>query len=69
MATVKKLLGSKRVIAAMGGIAFVLFKDKIPGITVTEDQAVYVVGLIASWIVGDSIRPLPEDKPDAAPPA
>jgi hypothetical protein len=66
METVKKLLGSKRVIAAIGGIAFVLFKDQIPGITITEDQTVYVVGLIASWIVGDSIRPLPEGKADAA---
>ena len=66
METVKKLLGSKRVIAAIGGIAFVLFKDQIPGITITEDQTVYVVGLIASWIVGDSIRPLPEAKTDAA---
>jgi len=66
METVKKLFGSKRVIAAIGGIAFVLFKDQIPGITITEDQTVYVVGLIASWIVGDSIRPLPETKTDAA---
>ena len=66
MATIKKLLGSKRVIASVGGIAFVLFHDRIPGITITEEQTVYVVGLIASWIVGDSIRPIPESKPDAA---
>ena len=56
---IKQLLGSKRVIAAIGGIAFVFLRDRIPGITITEEQTVYVVGLIASWIVGDSIRPLP----------
>ena len=65
-ATIKKLLQSKRVVAAIGGIAFVLFHERIPGITITEEQTVYVVGLIASWIVGDSIRPIPESKPDAA---
>ena len=57
---VKQLLGSKRVIAALAGIIFVLFKDRIPGITITEEQVTYIVGLIASWIVGDSIRGLPK---------
>lgn len=61
---VKQLLGSKRVIAALAGIIFVIFKDRIPGITVTEDQVTYIVGLIASWIVGDSIRGLPKSPVD-----
>jgi hypothetical protein len=56
----KDLLGSKRVIATLGGIVFVLFKDRVPGITITEDQTIYIVGLIASWVVGDSIRGLPK---------
>lgn len=61
----KQLLGSKRVIAGLSGIVFVLFKDRIPGITITEEQTVYIVGLIASWIVGDSIRGLPPAAPAA----
>ena len=64
MTTIKKLFGSKRVIAALGGIAFVLFHERIPGVTITEENMVYVVGLIASWIVGDSIRPLPSTPVD-----
>ena len=63
----KDLLSSKRVIAAIGGIVFVLCKDRIPGITITEDQTIYIVGLIGSWIIGDSIRPLP--KPPVEPKA
>ncbi len=59
---VKQLLGSKRVIAALAGIIFVLFKDRI-GITITEEQVTYIVGLIVSWIVGDSLRGLPKPDP------
>lgn len=56
----KQLLGSKRVIALIAGTLFVLFRERIPGIAITEEQTVYIVGLIASWIVGDSIRGLPK---------
>lgn len=57
---VKTLLGSKRFVAFLGTGLFVLLKERIPGITVTEDQTAYIVGLVAAWIVGDSIRGLPQ---------
>jgi hypothetical protein len=56
----KTLLGSKRFVAAIGAILFVLLKDRIPGVAVTEEQMIYIVGLIASWIISDGIRGLPK---------
>jgi hypothetical protein len=49
---------SKRFIAALGGVAFVLLKARLPGIT--EEQTMYIVGLISSWILGDSVRAIPK---------
>jgi hypothetical protein len=54
-----ELFKSKRFWAAVATIAVVVFKDRLP---LTEDQIEQLVWVVGSWIVGDSVRPLP--KPD-----
>jgi hypothetical protein len=54
-----ELFKSKRFWAAAATIAVVVFKDRVP---LSEDQIQELVWLVAAWIVGDSVRPLP--KPD-----
>jgi hypothetical protein len=54
-----ELVKSKRFWAAAATIAVVVFKDRVP---LSEDQIQELVWLVAAWIVGDSVRPLP--KPD-----
>ena len=54
-----ELVKSKRFWAAAATIAVVILKDRVP---LSEDQIQELVWLVAAWIVGDSVRPLP--KPD-----
>jgi hypothetical protein len=56
---ISELVKSKRFWAAAATIAVVVFKDRLP---LSEDQIQELVWLVAAWIVGDSVRPLP--KPD-----
>jgi hypothetical protein len=56
---ISELFKSKRFWAAAATIAVVVLKDRLP---LTEDQIQELVWLVAAWIVGDSVRPLP--KPD-----
>jgi hypothetical protein len=52
-----ELVKSKRFWAAAATIAVVVFKDRLP---LTEDQIQELVWVVGAWIVGDSVRPLPE---------
>jgi hypothetical protein len=54
-----ELVKSKRFWAAAATIAVVVLKDRLP---LSEDQIQELVWVVAAWIVGDSVRPLP--KPD-----
>jgi hypothetical protein len=54
-----ELFKSKRFWAAAATIAVVVLKDRLP---LTEDQIQELVWVVAAWIVGDSVRPVP--KPD-----
>jgi hypothetical protein len=56
---ISELFKSKRFWAAAATIAVVVLKDRLP---LSEDQIQELVWLVAAWIVGDSVRPLP--KPD-----
>jgi hypothetical protein len=56
---ISELVKSKRFWAAAATIAVVILKDRLP---LSEDQIQELVWLVAAWIVGDSVRPLP--KPD-----
>jgi hypothetical protein len=54
-----ELFKSKRFWAAAATIAVVVLKDRLP---LSEDQIQELVWVVAAWIVGDSVRPVP--KPD-----
>jgi hypothetical protein len=54
-----ELVKSKRFWAAAATVAVVVLKDRLP---LSEDQIQELVWVVAAWIVGDSVRPLP--KPD-----
>jgi hypothetical protein len=54
-----ELFKSKRFWAAAATVAVVVLKDRLP---LSEDQIQELVWVVAAWIVGDSVRPLP--KPD-----
>jgi hypothetical protein len=54
-----ELVKSKRFWAAAATIAVVVLKDRVP---LSEDQIQELVWVVAAWIVGDSVRPVP--KPD-----
>ena len=56
---ISELFRSKRFWAAAATVAVVVLKDRLP---LTEDQIQELVWVVAAWIVGDSVRPLP--KPD-----
>jgi hypothetical protein len=56
---ISELFKSKRFWAAAATIAVVVLKDRLP---LTEDQIQELVWVVAAWIVGDSVRPVP--KPD-----
>ena len=47
------LIGSKRFLAAIASVVFILLKDKLP---VTEQQVQDFLMIVAAWIVGDSLR-------------
>lgn len=48
-----EIFKSKRFWVAVAGIAAVIFEDKIP---VEKEQLEQIILLVASWIVGDSLR-------------
>lgn len=52
--SLKALLLSKRFWAAVAGVVLVVVQNF--GLPISEDQVQILVMLIASWIVGDSIR-------------
>lgn len=54
-AFLKDLLRSRRFWVAIGGLAVVVLKDRLP-FEVPEDRLVEISVLIGSWIVGESLR-------------
>jgi hypothetical protein len=54
---ISELFKSKRFWAAAATIAVVVLKDRVP---LTEDQIQELVWVVAAWIVGDSVRPVPK---------
>ena len=48
---------SKRNIALVAGLAFYLAKAYVPNFPFSEEQVLVAVGFVATWILGDSIRP------------
>ncbi len=54
-----ELVKSKRFWAALAMVITAILKDRVP---LTEDQIQQLVWVVAAWIIGDSVRPLP--KPD-----
>ena len=60
---ISELFKSKRFWAAAAMVAVVILKDRVP---ISEDQIQELVWVVAAWIVGDSVRPLP--KPDEVAP-
>ena len=56
---ISELFKSKRFWAAAAMVAVVILKDRVP---ISEDQIQELVWVVAAWIVGDSVRPVP--KPD-----
>ena len=54
------ILKSKRVWAVIGTIAVVVFKDRT---SLSEQQILEIVGLVAALVLGDSVRPV-APKPD-----
>jgi hypothetical protein len=54
-----ELVKSKRFWAALAMVITAILKDRVP---LSEDQIQQLVWVVAAWIVGDSVRPLP--KPD-----
>ena len=55
-----EILKSKRVWAIIGTIAVVVFKDRT---SLSEQQILEIVGLVAALVLGDSVRPV-APKPD-----
>lgn len=49
----QKLIESKRFWLSVASVLAVIFKDNI---NITEEQLQQIVLLVASWIVGDSLR-------------
>ena len=49
------ILKSKRVWAVIGTIAVVVFKDRT---SLTDQQILEIVGLVAALVLGDSVRPV-----------
>jgi len=56
---ISELFKSKRFWAVAATVAVVVLKDRLP---LSEDQIQELVWVVAAWIVGDSVRPVP--KPD-----
>ena len=54
------ILKSKRVWAVIGTIAVVVLKDRT---SLTDQQILEIVGLVAALVLGDSVRPV-APKPD-----
>ncbi|GIW60324.1 MAG: hypothetical protein KatS3mg087_1390 [Patescibacteria group bacterium] len=52
--TIKYLFSSKRFLMALATIITVAFKDSLP---LNEEQLQQLLIVVASWIIGDSIRP------------
>lgn len=51
----KDLVRSRRFWVAIGGLAVVVLKDRLP-FDVPEDRLVEISVLIGSWLVGESLR-------------
>ena len=51
----KVILSSKRAQAVLVGLIFALVQKYIPGLT--EAQVAEIVGLIAAWVIGETVRP------------
>lgn len=49
-----QLIKSKRFWVVVAGIAFVLLKDKFPGIK--EDDLLYVIMTVVSFVIGESLN-------------
>ncbi len=54
---IKPALTSKRFLAIVASIIFVIAHDKL-GVNVTEEQVLYVVTLAVTLVIGDSWRPI-----------
>lgn len=50
---IKALFQSRRFYAAVGGVLQVVFQDVLG---MTPEQSLVVAGLLATWIVGDSMK-------------
>lgn len=55
MIKVESLLKSRRFWMAVAGLVVAVGNDGV-GLNLTEDQVTFVVTMLASWIVGDSVR-------------
>lgn len=55
MVKVESLLKSRRFWMAVAGLVVAVGNDGV-GLNLTEDQVTFVVTMLASWIVGDSVR-------------
>lgn len=62
---ISDILKDPRVVAALAAIIVSIFQDRIP---IAKEDLTNLIYLVASWIVGYSIRP-PEVKPPAVDPA
>lgn len=51
----ESLITSRRFILLLSGLAVAFSKD-VFNVEISEDQMVMILTLIASWIIGDSIR-------------
>jgi phosphate/sulfate permease len=49
------LIKSRRFWVSVGGIAVVVFKDRM-GLPLSEDQILDIAVLVGSWVVGESLR-------------
>lgn len=54
------LIKSKRFWAAIGGLAVVIVQQFVPSIP--ESAVLAAVGLISTWILGETFRPVSEPK-------
>lgn len=55
MVKVESLLKSRRFWMAVAGLVVAVGNDGV-GLNLTEDQVTFVITMLASWIVGDSVR-------------
>jgi hypothetical protein len=51
---ISSFLKSRRFWVAAAGVAFVVLKDRLPGIT--EEQVTNIALMVGAWIVGESLR-------------